>query len=651
MKKLLIIFLLYAINLYATNAYPATLWVNPAGSATSPYETKAKGLTTIAAGVAAMSGGDTLYITDGTYTDEPISEPPSGTAEAYTFIYAENDWGVILNDMSSGSHMYLDSTNYLHVQGFKMHGTGNDCQVNGDYVKIIRCSSDGKPGIQDPGFAFQAAGNYILFEECYAYGGGRYPMRTSSSTGQYIIFRRCVVRFDFYSDNGPATQEPYAAFANYDKPNVYFQNCIAIDGLDIRANDSTYDGLKAFFTPNGANQTSFIGCIALNHEGGFYMEDSPVTNILLSNCISWDIKNNRYPAGYSDGYPKNNVYARPGDGPVTVDNCTIGVGTVFGYNARADLATDNLTDSIIYNITNSGNAVDAGLTTEDYNCYYGNDGNYSGTEGANDLCSENENAIDPLTNGLLYLTRIEAGSTLKTAGSDSGQIGAEIMYQHGTAGTLYDEAGWNTLTAVALWPFPNEAEMRTDMKAVSHAAESLWDDADANIDSDNPVISGDRGFCVDGKTLTGYIWEYLGNTIPAEIYGGGTDTDAPADVSDLSAASGASVGTIDLSWTAPGDDSVTGTATTYDVRYSTSTINSGTWATDTEATGEPSPSIASTAETMTVSGLTKGITYYFAIKTSDEVPNESGLSNVANAVATISPPKTVGITLSGATIR
>ena len=42
---------------------------------------------------------------------------------------------------------------------------------------------------------------------------------------------------------------------------------------------------------------------------------------------------------------------------------------------------------------------------------------------------------------------------------------------------------------------------------------------------------------------------------------------------------------IQLSWTAPGDDGATGTATTYDVRYSTATINAGNWASATQATG------------------------------------------------------------------
>ena len=51
----------------------------------------------------------------------------------------------------------------------------------------------------------------------------------------------------------------------------------------------------------------------------------------------------------------------------------------------------------------------------------------------------------------------------------------------------------------------------------------------------------------------------------------------------------------------------------YRVRYSTSTIIEGNWAAATLATGEPAPQVASSAETFTVTGLTNGVTYIFAV--------------------------------------
>jgi len=127
------------------------------------------------------------------------------------------------------------------------------------------------------------------------------------------------------------------------------------------------------------------------------------------------------------------------------------------------------------------------------------------------------------------------------------------------------------------------------------------------------------------------------------------DTTLPATIANLSAASGTDNGEADLTWTAPGDDGATGTVNSYDVRYSTASINDSNWASATQASGEPSPSAAGSAESMTVSGLTPGQTYYFAIKSQDEVPNVSALSNVASAqaketvvVPDTTPPYTTG---------
>jgi chitodextrinase len=86
---------------------------------------------------------------------------------------------------------------------------------------------------------------------------------------------------------------------------------------------------------------------------------------------------------------------------------------------------------------------------------------------------------------------------------------------------------------------------------------------------------------------------------------------------------------ITLNWTAPGDDGDVGQATAYDVRYSTSPITDQNWDSATPVDGEPAPSPAGSVESFTRDGLQPSTTYYFAIKTSDEAGNWSGLSNVA----------------------
>jgi len=55
-----------------------------------------------------------------------------------------------------------------------------------------------------------------------------------------------------------------------------------------------------------------------------------------------------------------------------------------------------------------------------------------------------------------------------------------------------------------------------------------------------------------------------------------------------------------VSWTAPGDDGLTWTANSYDLRYSTSAITSENFGSATQVTGEPAPSVALSLESMTV---------------------------------------------------
>ncbi len=95
--------------------------------------------------------------------------------------------------------------------------------------------------------------------------------------------------------------------------------------------------------------------------------------------------------------------------------------------------------------------------------------------------------------------------------------------------------------------------------------------------------------------------------------------------------------TVQLSWTAPGDDGADGTASSYDIRYNTVPLISATWGTSTQVTGELTPSAAGSSETFTVTGLDPETLYYFAIKTLDEVPNISGISNVPTATTSVAP--------------
>jgi len=88
--------------------------------------------------------------------------------------------------------------------------------------------------------------------------------------------------------------------------------------------------------------------------------------------------------------------------------------------------------------------------------------------------------------------------------------------------------------------------------------------------------------------------------------------------------------TIAVAWSAPGDDGYTGTATQYDLRYSTSFITAANFA---SATPFPTgvPHVPGSVECCRVSGLSPCVTYYFAIEATDDAGNTSFISNVPHA--------------------
>ena len=109
-----------------------------------------------------------------------------------------------------------------------------------------------------------------------------------------------------------------------------------------------------------------------------------------------------------------------------------------------------------------------------------------------------------------------------------------------------------------------------------------------------------------------------------------TDSTPPAAVTDIKVSEVAALA-MTLEWTAPGDDGNTGTARSYQLRYSTSPISSNNFNNATPAPNLPPPAPAGTKQSFAIGGLNSRTTYYFALKTTDEFGNVSELSNVASA--------------------
>jgi hypothetical protein len=136
-----------------------------------------------------------------------------------------------------------------------------------------------------------------------------------------------------------------------------------------------------------------------------------------------------------------------------------------------------------------------------------------------------------------------------------------------------------------------------------------------------------------------YVYALGTNTLSKLTYSdtmvGAIDLTPPSDVTDLGVSlSDQSIPV--LSWTAPGNDMIYGTSSTYSIRYSTSNITEGNFSSATEATPEKFPWGNGRAESYPIFGLVPGSTYYFALKASDDAGHSSALSNVVS-VALLPP--------------
>ncbi len=125
------------------------------------------------------------------------------------------------------------------------------------------------------------------------------------------------------------------------------------------------------------------------------------------------------------------------------------------------------------------------------------------------------------------------------------------------------------------------------------------------------------------------LWSGLSNNATGTTDQTATDT-APAAIANLAPTS-VTLTSISLTWTAPGADGNTGTASQYDLRYSQSPISASNWSSATQAAGLSTPQAAGNTESFTVADLAVGTTYFFAIRTADANPLWSDLSNIAAA--------------------
>lgn len=481
------------------SANAATYYASPTGSGST---CTSDAPCTVTGGLSKMAPGDMLFLKNGTYTGavnmigyygNQTFPPPGTSVNARTTIKAENVGQAIIDGEYIRCPLYMSDTgntrNYIHIDGihFKRGSGGGVFALGGSYNYVSNCGfEDGGPSSDTGQFpiALISEASYTLVEDCWVWGRGRYGIYTSSINGgtNHVIFRRVVVRLDSVPPWVSSGIRFYNASTNT------CQNCFVIDGrLDAASEASS-------FTMGGGSSTSepnhlWKSCIALNNTGnsnlpGWMAEDMTTQNT-WNNSVIW-------------GVPSRGVTttSASGSGTAYIQNMTIGAASNYEIYNNGTVTFD-VSNSLVS--TPSGATTFMGINTISNTYYYLASGASSGQAVGTPI------TLETLNEGLKYLPRIEPGSALKTAG-----VGANILYQEGITGTYYGQTDWNTTTSNHLWPFANE---------------QMWTAKMAAYTASGP--GGNRGFAALANTsatpLTEYIWEYLGNKMPENVYptGGG----------------------------------------------------------------------------------------------------------------------------------
>jgi hypothetical protein len=198
-----------------------------------------------------------------------------------------------------------------------------------------------------------------------------------------------------------------------------------------------------------------------------------------------------------------------------------------GYHTN----TRGLTNSILHNFKN-GNLF-YGLSQEDshftidrtvqrFGVNRVNISNFTGIEDSSYEPSTLENISykDPIIslnnpNGAIrYIVRSEPNNNLSDLSNDDTPLGATVMTMIGKSGTFYGDPGFDQETNIPMWPFPLENIIKMKMQAYRFTGPIYSGTGNDRIEMGVASLSGERGYAVDGQSLSHYIWNYLGNLVP-----------------------------------------------------------------------------------------------------------------------------------------
>ena len=612
-----------ALVLFGAGAASATTYyVSTLGNDTNPG-TLASPWRTIARANARLIAGDQVIIADGTYTD-PIQPSTNGASPTQRISYVGN---LAHPERVQVGNIYIDKA-YVSLKGVQSTG-GIDLFYTSESAKALNDS-----------VAFCIATG-VAFE------GAKYSMVAHNVINGEVAF----IMNNFQA--GPPGF--VACIADTLRGNVIDLGIIQNKGFELRG-----------FTQQCVIDSNRVNGFFLASKGGdlqgryFY---NSYNNIMRDNSWTFEtdgaLPGNQYTAFALRDSSHDNLFER--------DTMLCGVTSGFEIGGR---------------LVNTGNSAWTGQSVRNRwnQCYYMTSGNTFNQDVLDGVILENSVFASSKSYGLYILGAMKNtiirnctffgnnGPCVKVEGDvrlGGNQIYSNIFYST-NVGTCFSGRpvlfhGWNT----GFTENNNLFFARTYDAGVTPANQAIywassacspvgpgtaWASAtgnDVNSKYGDPRVISDNWSTLNLHLLSGSAAVGVGaggSDAGAYPFGGAvTDVTPPAAVTSLAAAPVYDKALI-LNWTAPGDDGLLGTASAYDLRWSTSPINASNFGSATPVPVQPVPGPSGSAQSYVMLGLTPATPYYFALRTRDESNNWSAISNVANpttAATDVTPPAAV----------
>jgi len=512
---------------------------NTGSSSNSPWKTFRHAFENV------MNPGDELILLDGDYTEAttgilrddgnygaPLpnnnsSSILSGQSRSNpTRVRSENPGTVTIIGPSGISPLFMGRStrkdSFIEVQGITFIGGGD--LYNTSYVSI---KNSGFNGAFQIGTNDHYQGNdFNLIEDVWIWAKDT-RIIAMNYRSHNNVWRRVLVRSegcDLAGCEDAPKADPSVGITVYDSQNVSMQNIIVIDRLlnnDVpyadfataqhtSASDADGNGTDYFLGNN-----EWLGALSINSQDASMMFEAD--NVMSGSSPIWTIKDfvsvGSNETGVNIGNTPSN-YTSAGSPPSIIENTTVIITSA--NNDVSGIRVDPMQSSVLVK-----NSLAIGATRTGFNVISStveNSLNYSvsTTEGDFDTssaCTGCQVLVNnPTSDGsILYPIRVETGSTVESAISNINS-GANISYRYGVNGSIKGDTDYNTISDEPLWPWPNEDRIKKEMCNDTGITRGFCSN-NLQLDASTPL------------TLSSYIWEYLGNQIPATIYGGNTDND------------------------------------------------------------------------------------------------------------------------------